>query len=819
MKNQPGAMFLLSWFLEELACLRFLSSAGIDAIDGRGFLDVVLSVDELKASRLFKHSYRDADDIARYVVALKNTLGQKWNRLGDPDALGEAVARAARSALKRPMPGVANVSKALVEAARIWGEFIGKLADVSPNFTDRPLDLLPDFGVSTLSAAPYFVLDHKPQGPEPLLRIEAAFSKPEIDAFASFPGGNVPYAQLKMVGRIPTQQHKQEQRNTHGIVAIEVRLTARQRAVLRQYLPQEEDAPSFTTIGLDYGSGTLSIHFKRVTESVRSFSISVPEDDSTALMSQFSLSLFKQRFDLRTLADRHEKMGRTTQHSVEFCADVANSPLCLESLGDQMCSALVTTVSDYRDSGAVPPIRVSFPCGVRGPRDVFDVACACVADTPECPNSVCRALRVRIQQRGLQFGEVARAQGKYICVGTGGRLASAWLQGGGAKSLVSFERIAEAWTYSTPISAVVASTLWDILNGGMGRGNDVSRLAQKVAGSLIAGWCKAEPVPSYESPSAGENKRGRLEFMKEEGAELAFRFKKRLKGGQNGEVWIVDVQYPFGHGPLSRGTVKLLSALKGTARPVHEGHHLRSTFVLKILPDALKSIAEAPKDFPRGTAPRAWMVRIYLDKGEERHVGVLMEKLEGQGDMEDRIRKAPHTVSLLDAASWLCLVSGMLVKWRAKSLVHWDIKPGNIFVVGNRNLKLIDFGLVGRLGADKLCRENRDRQVRLDQNLDLFGPPFHVAPEIADNRVTSEKTMVFGMGALACTLLGSGKVQNTHTRRCRPSDVPSYLEGLLGGPAYRDLKRSVAADPSQRPTMRRLCCILNELANGLRASA
>src|SRR5260370_8428508 len=67
-----------------------------------------------------------------------------------------------------------------------------------------------------------------------------------------------------------------------------------------------------------------------------------------------------------------------------------------------------------------------------------------------------------------------------------------------------------------------------------------------------------------------------------------------------------------------------------------------------------------------------------------------MELLEGKS-LKDRIREGPiSTDELLDFG---IQTSDALEAAHAKGIIHRDMKPGNIFVVGRGRVKILDFGL------------------------------------------------------------------------------------------------------------------------------
>lgn len=55
--------------------------------------------------------------------------------------------------------------------------------------------------------------------------------------------------------------------------------------------------------------------------------------------------------------------------------------------------------------------------------------------------------------------------------------------------------------------------------------------------------------------------------------------------------------------------------------------------------------------------------------------------------------------------------------WKTGKILHWDIKPGNIFLDSNNNVKLGDFGLSWVMGTESQYAYTN------------VGTPYYMSPE------------------------------------------------------------------------------------------
>ncbi|MGB7296887.1 MAG: serine/threonine-protein kinase [Candidatus Aminicenantales bacterium] len=116
-----------------------------------------------------------------------------------------------------------------------------------------------------------------------------------------------------------------------------------------------------------------------------------------------------------------------------------------------------------------------------------------------------------------------------------------------------------------------------------------------------------------------------------------------------------------------------------------------------------------------------------------------MECIEGQS-LKEKIQKG----SLDQAEAWniAIQVAEGLEEAHNKSIVHRDIKPGNIMVTGSGQAKVMDFGLAKVFGASLITREAK-----------TMGTVAYMSPEQAQGQSIDQRTDIWSLGIVLDEML------------------------------------------------------------------
>jgi len=133
-----------------------------------------------------------------------------------------------------------------------------------------------------------------------------------------------------------------------------------------------------------------------------------------------------------------------------------------------------------------------------------------------------------------------------------------------------------------------------------------------------------------------------------------------------------------------------------------------------------------------------------------------------------------------------CQVASALKHMHRRGVYHGDLKPMNIMLSKDRQVKLIDFGTAWIRGEDKQR---------------IQGTPQYIAPEQAADKIVDEKTDVYNFGATMYRMFTGFHVQQGIPKadETRKIQMPNKINPNIPGELNELILNCVRTDPSKRP--------------------
>jgi len=187
---------------------------------------------------------------------------------------------------------------------------------------------------------------------------------------------------------------------------------------------------------------------------------------------------------------------------------------------------------------------------------------------------------------------------------------------------------------------------------------------------------------------------------------------------------------------------------------------------------------------------------------------LVMERLEGE-TLGSELRRG--RLPLARACELLGAIADALAAAHAAGVVHRDLKPDNVFLVGAGRVKLLDFGLA-KLAAP-------DAPIELTARGQALGTPAYMAPEQARGIAIDGRADVYSLGALAFEVFtgrppfpGDNAVEVMLDHVTLEPPRPRLLVPALPAIADTLVLGMLAKDPAQRPALVDVCAQLARIA-------
>ncbi|RLB37792.1 MAG: hypothetical protein DRH12_13840 [Deltaproteobacteria bacterium] len=175
------------------------------------------------------------------------------------------------------------------------------------------------------------------------------------------------------------------------------------------------------------------------------------------------------------------------------------------------------------------------------------------------------------------------------------------------------------------------------------------------------------------------------------------------------------------------------------------------------------------------------IIRVYDIEERFRTIFIIMELLEGLA-LSDLLKQGQN-LSYGQIVSILMQVCQGLSYAHSQGIIHQDIRPDNIFILPNRQVKILDFGVAAPVGSEIF---------------DFIGTVYYMAPEQINSDPIEPRTDLYALGTTAYEMVVGkrpfseddlGALMQIHLREEIPdpkeavSDIPQQLrqERYIGG--------------------------------------
>jgi predicted ATPase/serine/threonine protein kinase len=194
---------------------------------------------------------------------------------------------------------------------------------------------------------------------------------------------------------------------------------------------------------------------------------------------------------------------------------------------------------------------------------------------------------------------------------------------------------------------------------------------------------------------------------------------------------------------------RILSELgAGGMGVVYEAEDIRlgRRVALKFLPEELVRDQRALQRFERearlaSSLNHPNICTIYEVEEHDHRPVIVMELLDGES-LKERIRE--RSISTGDLLDFAIQASDALTAAHAKGIIHRDINPGNIFVVGHSRLKILDFGLAKVCTPEAADDQSGEESLTLDGG--ILGTASYMSPEQVRGEELDARSDLFSFG-------------------------------------------------------------------------
>jgi formylglycine-generating enzyme required for sulfatase activity/predicted Ser/Thr protein kinase len=250
---------------------------------------------------------------------------------------------------------------------------------------------------------------------------------------------------------------------------------------------------------------------------------------------------------------------------------------------------------------------------------------------------------------------------------------------------------------------------------------------------------------------------------------------------------------PIGEGGMST-VYKAIDLRKVEARARET--HVAVKLLTVPLSDFTESLAVLQREAHKlQTLPHPNIVRVIDCDRDGRTVFMTMEYLSGES--LKRKLAAPELKGLpaKEAGHILTCIASGLAFAHGNGIVHGDLKPGNVLVTGNGDVKIIDFGI-----ARLMTRHPRAAGVNSDERprLSALTPPY-ASPQMLENAEADPRDDIYALACIAHELLtGRHPFDRIVSNEARDSGMKVLRRSSMSAAQFKAIARGLEFDREKR---------------------
>jgi formylglycine-generating enzyme required for sulfatase activity/predicted Ser/Thr protein kinase len=250
---------------------------------------------------------------------------------------------------------------------------------------------------------------------------------------------------------------------------------------------------------------------------------------------------------------------------------------------------------------------------------------------------------------------------------------------------------------------------------------------------------------------------------------------------------------PIGEGGMST-VYKAIDLRKVEARAAET--HVAVKLLTVPLSDFTESLALLQREAHKlQTLPHPNIVRVIDCDRDGRTVFMTMEYLSGESLKRKLASPDLKGLPAKDAVHILTCIASGLAFAHGNGIVHGDLKPGNVLVTDNGDVKIIDFGI-----ARLMTRHPRAAGVSGDERprLSALTPPY-ASPEMLENAEADPRDDIYALSCIAHELLtGRHPFDRIVANEARDSGMKVLRRGSMSAAQFRAIARGLEFDREKR---------------------